>query len=65
MHSGFFYKIMCTLSARLFHLSFELVVRFPHPCQCGMRGIPAQRKIPVVLHFLHHRHKAGGASPLA
>ena len=37
---GFFYKIMCTLSARLFHLSFELVVRFPHPCQCGMRGIP-------------------------
>ena len=25
----------------------------------------AQRKIPVVLHFLHHRHKAGGASPLA
>ena len=40
MHSGFFNKIMCTLSARLFHLSFELVVRFPHPCQCGMRGIP-------------------------
>ena len=24
----------------------------------------AQRKIPVVLHFLHRRHKAGGASPL-
>ena len=23
-----------------------------------------QRKIPVVLRFLHHRHKAGGASPL-
>ena len=29
------------------------------------RHILAQRKIPVVLHFLHHRHKAGGASPLA
>lgn len=27
--------------------------------------LSAQRKIPVVLHFLHHRHKAGGASPLA
>ena len=26
--------------------------------------VVAQRKIPVVLHFLHHRHKAGGASPL-
>ena len=24
----------------------------------------AQQKIPVDLHFLHHRHKAGGASPL-
>ena len=23
-----------------------------------------QRKIPVVLRFQHHRHKAGGASPL-
>ena len=28
-------------------------------------GFMAQRKIPVVLHFLHRRHKAGGASPLA
>ena len=26
--------------------------------------IRAQRKIPVDLHFLQHRHKAGGASPL-
>ena len=26
--------------------------------------IPAQRKIPVDLHFLQHWHKAGGASPL-
>ena len=25
----------------------------------------AQRKKSVDLHFLHHRHKAGGASPLA
>ena len=25
----------------------------------------AQRKIPVVLSFPYHRHKAGGASPLA
>ena len=24
----------------------------------------AQRKIPVVLSFPYHRHKAGGASPL-
>ena len=24
----------------------------------------AQREIPVVLHFLVHRHKAGSASPL-
>ena len=27
--------------------------------------IVAQRKIPVVLSFPYHRHKAGGASPLA
>ena len=41
----------------------------PHPWQGfeAQRKIPvvlAQRKIPVVLRFLHHRHKAGGASPL-
>ena len=24
--------------ARLFHLSFELGVPFPYPCQCGMGG---------------------------
>ena len=28
-------------------------------------AISAQRKIPVVLSFPYHRHKAGGASPLA
>ena len=28
------------------------------------RVVTAQRKIPVDLHFLQHRHKAGGASPL-
>ena len=27
----------------------------------GLNGKSAQRKIPVVLHFPHHRHKAGGA----
>ena len=39
------------------------------PAKEGYAGLEvdilAQRKIPVVLHFLHHRHKAGGASPLA
>ena len=29
-----------------------------------MMQFSAQRKIPVDLHFLQHRHKAGGASPL-
>ena len=33
--------------------------------ECRQSVMEAQRKIPVVLHFLHHRHKAGGASPLA
>ena len=28
-------------------------------------NLTAQRKIPVVLSFPYHRHKAGGASPLA
>ena len=30
----------------------------------GLNEKSAQRKIPVDLHFLQHRHKAGGASPL-
>ena len=36
-------------------------VRFAHS---GPSQRMAQRKIPVDLHFLQHRHKAGGASPL-
>ena len=30
----------------------------------GLNEKSAQRKIPVDLHFLQHRHKGGGASPL-
>ena len=30
-------EITC-VDARLFHLSFELGVPFPYPCQCGMGG---------------------------
>ena len=45
------------------YLGCGFCIELHHRCTTDFSDdhIAAQRKIPVDLHFLHHRHKAGGA----